>query len=170
MITRLIFILTLILLFACSSQQDKTLFESAKENIEQTNFVEALNQFEQLVQDYPESKYKPAALFEIGKLYHGGVVKNISQQQSFERAIENYNKVYTDYPDSSFAPNALFMVAFIQANELKQLDAARDTYNLFIEKYPDNEMVISAKEELENLGLSAEEILRKKIAKKDSAE
>jgi hypothetical protein len=36
---------------------------------------------------------------------------------------------------------------------------------LFIEKYPDHELAASAKEELENMGLTPEEILQKNLAK-----
>ena len=55
------------------------------------------------------------------------------------------------------------MIGFIQANKLNQLDSARVSYTKFLELYPDTEMATSAESELENLGLTPDEILAKKI-------
>jgi len=54
------------------------------------------------------------------------------------------------------------MSAFILANELQKLDLAKESYNLFLQKYPSHELANSAREELNNLGIPAEEILKKK--------
>ena len=57
------------------------------------------------------------------------------------------------------------MCGYIQANELKDFDAATKTYKLFIEKFPDSEFAVSAKAELDNMGLAPEEILKKNLAR-----
>jgi len=53
------------------------------------------------------------------------------------------------------------MKAFIQANELQDYDAAKQTYQLFLQKFPNDEMTPSAKAELETIGLAPEEILKR---------
>ena len=60
------------------------------------------------------------------------------------------------------------MSAFLYANEIGNLEFAREKYELFLEKYPEHEMAASAQPELDNLGISAEEILQKKIAQGES--
>jgi TolA-binding protein len=62
------------------------------------------------------------------------------------------------YPDSEKTPNAIFMIGYIYANELQDNDKAREAYEYFIENYPDNVLVQSARWEIENLGKSLEEI------------
>jgi len=59
----------------------------------------------------------------------------------------------------------LFMAGFVLANELNMYNEATETYNYFIEKFPEHELAASAKEELDNMGLTPEEILRKNIAR-----
>ncbi len=55
------------------------------------------------------------------------------------------------------------MAGFILANDLQDFDAAKETYELYIEKYPDGQLADDAKIELENLGKTPEEILLEKI-------
>ncbi len=151
---------------SCSGKTDKELYESAKKSIENEKYAEALTQFEELVKKYPNSEYYQDALLQTGELYQGHVNKNIPYKESLKRAVKSYRMFYSKYQDDPKAPQTLFMVGFIQANELGEIDSARVTYNKFIEQYPDNEMTPSAKIELENLGLSADEILAKKIQNK----
>ena len=62
----------------------------------------------------------------------------------------------------------LFMAGFVQANDLHDYDAASETYNLFLKTYPDHELATSAKEELDNMGLTPEEILKKNLAREQN--
>ena len=56
------------------------------------------------------------------------------------------------------------MAGFISANELNNFDEATSIYKQFLKEYPDNELAASAQAELDNMGLSPEEILQKKLA------
>ena len=153
------------LIIGCGSKTDEDIYNEAKSKYDQGNYAETLQKYEELIKEFPDTKYRAEALFEIGKLYHGQVVKSLTSEQNYNKAIDYYSKVYTEFPDSSQAPNSLFMIGFLKANELQQLDSARYYYSLFIEKYPENEMAVSAKAEIENLGIPAEEILKKKTTK-----
>lgn len=152
-----------ILFVQCSGKNDQEYYESAMELIKENKFDEAINEFNLLIKDYPISHLVGDAYFEMGKIYHGKMIKSLSEIESLEQAVEYYGLVANKFPDSPNAPKSLFMVGFIQANELRQLDKAKQTYNKFIEKYPDNELAKSAQIELDNLGLSPEEILMKKL-------
>jgi TolA-binding protein len=53
------------------------------------------------------------------------------------------------------------MLGFIYANELNNYEKAKIYYQKFLERYPNSELAISAKFELENLGRKPEEIIKK---------
>lgn len=164
---KIIIIIISFLLFDCSSTSDKEYFDSANQKIKEGNYTEALVDFETLVKEYPESGYAAKSLFEIGKMYHGKIIKNLSGVESLRKAIFYYREVYMKYGKEPEAPNALFMIAFLQANELQELDSAKISYELFIEKFPYHELIASAKAEVQNLGVPPEEFLKNKIKASD---
>jgi TolA-binding protein len=163
-----VFLFTVITIISCGTPDDQDLYESAKENIDNEEYIDALADFRKLVDNFPKSKYRAEVYFELGKLYHGKIDKNLSEEDSYRQAIKYYESVYTNFPDDPNAPNALFMTSFLYANELGDLDSARDSYEMFLSKYPQHEMAASAKAELDNLGVSAEEILQRKLAEGES--
>ena len=59
------------------------------------------------------------------------------------------------------------MAGFVQSNELHDYDGATETYNSFLKVFPDHELAASAKEELNNMGLTPEEILEKNLARQE---
>lgn len=67
------------------------------------------------------------------------------------RRLHVYKLFSEVHPDSRYAPQAMFMVGFTQADEQKAFDAARASFQAFIEKYPDHELVASAQWMLENM-------------------
>ena len=72
--------------------------------------------------------------------------------EKYEEAIENFVSLIENYPKGANTPNTIFMIGFIYANHLKDFENAKKYYNLFLEKYPEHELVSSAKYELETLG------------------
>jgi len=154
-------------LFSCSKFTDKEIMESGKKSISDGKYQQAIDQFKDLVDNYPESDLAKDAIFEIGKLYHGKALKDIPDKESLEMGITYYRKLVDSYPESEEAPKALFMIAYIQANELNQVESAKKTYRLFLDKYTDNSMAPSAKVELDNAGVDAEEFLKKQTEQKE---
>lgn len=87
-----------------------------------------------------------------------GLAKSIGNPN---KAIQLYYKVGEKMPQHSKAPTALFMMAFIYENDLKQLDKAKSTYELFLQRYPqDPDYADDAQNALKYLGMPAEEIIR----------
>ncbi|MGE5680781.1 MAG: tetratricopeptide repeat protein [Bacillota bacterium] len=144
----------------CSGKSEKDLLDSAQNNIKNKKVTEAINDYEMIAKEYPKSETASKALFEIAKLYHSKSA-GIYPDESLKRGIRYYKRIYDEYPGSKEAPQALFMVGFIQANDFGQFDSAKAAYKLFLEKYPNNEMASSAKAELDNMGLTPQEILTK---------
>ena len=155
----------LFLLNGCSSKSSEDYMKAAQENIKQKNIPEAITNYESVVNEFPQSPEAPEALFQIATLYQNKMIKNLSDVQCYKKAEETFRNVFNKYPDNEKAPMALFLSGFILANDLRNFEEATKTYNLFLEKYPKHELAQSAKEELENMGLSPDQILQKKTQK-----
>lgn len=157
---------SVIIITSCGGKSDSDLWNEAEQLKAEEKFVEALSVYKTLVDEYPESKYYVDALFEVGKMYHGKVDKNLPSMESLKKAVEYYKMVHDSEPQTERGASALFMLGFIQANEINQFDEAKNTYEKFIENYPEHELVQSAKAELETLGIPPEEILSRKSEEK----
>jgi TolA-binding protein len=93
------------------------------------------------------------------------VLKNLGEKEPLVKSVRVYKSIFEKYPSHDEAENSLFMAGFILANDLNDLDAAKSTYELYLEKYPNGQLADDARVELENLGKSPEEILLEKIRK-----
>ncbi len=136
--------------------------------IKQNDASDAVVFYENLVKDHSDSKIAPRALLESAALYQKNLVKNLTSTQSLQKAAETYKSVYDKYPQSEEAPKSLFMSGFIYANDLQNYKKADDIYKLFLEKYPKHQLAFAAKEELNNLGLTPDQILEKSQKKEAS--
>src|SRR5210317_22520 len=135
--------------------------------IREDNITEAVISYETLVKDYPEDVLAPEATVRLATIYQNKLVKNISENESLQKSLKLFKSIYEKYPSSEQAPMGLFMAGFVQANELQDYDGATETYNTFLKDYPDHELVASAKEELDNMGLTPEEVLQKNITRQE---
>lgn len=161
-----IVLLSLFFIIGCSSKKsDKELFDEAQQNLKLDKIPEAVIAFEEIVNDHSDSELAPEALSQLAGLYQNKLIKSLSEKENLEKAIELFKKLHSDYPKSTFAPSGLFMAGFINANELQNYDEATKLYKQFLEEYPNDELAASAQAELDNMGLSPEEILMKNMAK-----
>ncbi len=160
------FLLLLLFLFACSKNYEKDITEANK-LIEEKKFQQALEILKEVASGN-DNKYSPIALKTLGVIYQQNNIPEVEYIESQKIAQKYFYQVYEKFPASDEAPKSLFMSAYILANELNQFEEATKQYNLFLEKYPKNELAASAKIELENIGLSPDEILKKKISDSDA--
>lgn len=123
------------------------------------NVIQAYNDF---ANKYPDDTLSAVFLFKSSELLMG--------LQKYNEAIKYLDKICKEHPNSPKAPSALFFQAFIYENNLNNIEQARQLYTLFIEKYPNHELVESARFSLKNLGKSNEEIIKEfeKNLQKDS--
>jgi TolA-binding protein len=161
-----IFIIVL-LFISCSKTTDQDYLDRAQSEVKDKKIKEAIADLETLLKEFPDSKLAPKALVQLATIYQGQLVEGLMMRESFTKAQKYFKEVYDKYPDSQEAPNSLFMSSFILANHLHNFDEATAGYKLFIEKYPNNPLISSAKDELENMGLSPEQILKKKEVAKN---
>jgi len=161
--------LAVILLIGCSNKKSAVdLFNDGEAFLNESNIPEAVSSFETLISDYPDDNLAPDATARLASIYQNKQVKNVPETESLMKSIELFRSIYEKYPDSEQAPMGLFMAGFVEANELQNYEAATVTYNLFLKTYPDHELATSAKEELDNMGLTPEEILKKNITREQN--
>lgn len=87
-----------------------------------------------------------------------GLAKNIEMS---EKSVALYRKVAEKMPNNPKAPMALFMTGFIYENDLGDLNRAKDAYESFLKKYPqDPDFADDAQMALQLLGKSPEEIIK----------
>ncbi len=162
-----VFLLVGFVFISCSTKSDQDLFSDAAKFFEEDKIPESIAAYEKVVKDFPESELAPKALTQLAGMYHGKKVQTLSERESLQKADSLFYIIFEKYPTSEEAPLGLFMAGFIQANELGDYQRATSTYNSFLEKYPEHELAVSAKEELDNMGLSPEEILRKNLTQQE---
>jgi len=158
----------LLLLSGCSDKKTAVeLLSDGEKFAREENLPEAVLTYETLIKDYPEDVLAPEATVRLATIYQNKLVKNISENESLLKSLELFKSVYEKYPLSEQAPMGLFMAGFVQANELHDYDGATQTYNTFLKDYPDHELAASAKEELDNMGLTPEEVLQKNLTRQE---
>ncbi len=153
-----------ILLSGCGKKSDIDYMNIAEKSIKQNNIALAVDSYKKLIDEYPHSSKAPDAMFRLATLYQNKMVKNISDNESLEKAVDLFEELNKIYPDSPMAPKALFMSGFILANDIHDFTRATQVFKTFLEKYPENELTSSAREELNNMGMSPSEILEKRKA------
>lgn len=160
---RKVFLTIFILSLISCSKSPKEIFNEANELLKEKKYTQAAERFEEIA-NKNDKEFSPLALIQLATIYHNKMLPDLSESQSAEKARLYFQSVYEKYPEHPDAPKSLFMAAFILANELHQYDEATKLYNEFLKKFPEDELAASAKQELEFIGLSPEEILRKKMA------
>lgn len=79
--------------------------------------------------------------------------------RTFPKTLTIYDWMIDDYPDYEKTPTVVFLKGFLLDNEMGKLDLAKQSYETFIDRYPEHELASHVKFLIENLGKSDEEIL-----------
>ena len=159
-------IIIVFVLVGCHSKSEKEYFDSADVNAKAKNYSEVVKEYDLLAKDYPKGDLTCKGLFESAKIYHSLLIPNLTKVESLKKAVEYYKRVSDEFEGKPEAEQSLFMIGFVQANELNQLDTAKSTYETFIKKYPNSQLINSVKLELNNLGKTPDEILQSQTVQK----
>jgi TolA-binding protein len=159
-----LFVISAFLLIGCSSKTAEEYKNTAEEHLKNNDITLAVETYENLIKEHPDSEFATEAMYKLGSLYQNKMLTDMSPSQSLEKAADTFKKLQENYPKDSRAPMALFMAAYIKANELRKYQEATELYNLFLKKYPKHELASSAAQELEIMGLSPEDVLKQKTA------
>ena len=158
----LLSLLMLLFLNACETKQQtdlKSLLELENQLMQvedaaanETLAKEVLVVYDEFMLAYPDDDHIPELLFKSGE-----VLKGLGAHLKSAKA---FYKVHTQFPNTKIAPIALFH----QAHCFEALDqhlTAKNTYEDFIERYPNHPYVSQAKEMIQILNLSDEELIHK---------
>jgi outer membrane protein assembly factor BamD (BamD/ComL family) len=161
-----------VLIIACSDHKDgmKTAIKGSLNTV--TKGLDAgkldnvaINKADSLMQAYvdkfPQDTLAPNFMLKTAKL--------LQMQRRYSVANKVLDKLVTNYPDSKEAPEGLYLNGFIFENDEYALDKAKDRYELFLQKYPNDELAASVKTSLANLGKSPEDIIKGFKNKPDTA-
>lgn len=145
---------------SCSKNKEEDLFKTANEDYKNQNIESAIRNFEKLVSENPYSEYAPESFFTLGHIYQTMEGDSIHRIEFSKKAIEYYNQLVSNFPNHEKSPEAVFMIAYLNAEVVKDFKTAELYYKKFLKMYPDHELAESARLEIQYLGKSPEEILK----------
>ena len=77
-----------------------------------------------------------------------------------QKTINIINVLIENYPDFEMSPMAMYIKGFVYENQMGDYENALETYNQFLEKYPDNPMAADVQSTINNLGIPLEELIK----------
>lgn len=126
---------------------DKFLFDRGQEELKERRWVRAREYFRQIVDNYPQSPFRPEAKLLVGDTYIGE-----GTTESLLLGINEFREFLTFYPTHPRADYAQFRLAQAYAEQMLAPDrdqsATRDTIKelqVFIDRYPNSTLMPQAK-------------------------
>ncbi|GAB4371991.1 MAG: hypothetical protein Kow0042_15080 [Calditrichia bacterium] len=135
---------------------------SQRPSLDQQYSHQALRNFQNFIEAYPNSSYRPDAEECIKKLRNKLAKKkllgaNVYRKMGiYDSAIIYYDIVLDDYYDTPSAESALYYKSICQM-KLKKYEEALSGFTVFLEKYPNSKYANDAKEKIGDI----QEILNK---------
>ncbi len=117
-------------------------FDAALATLRKGEFAPAQAAFLDFTKRYPDSGYRPSALFWLGNAQYA--------LRSYREAVANFKLLLSAAPDHARAPEAALSIANCQI-ELKDTRSARKTLEDLIKVYPQSEAASVAKDRLSKL-------------------
>jgi tol-pal system protein YbgF len=117
-------------------------FDAALAIFRKGDFPAALNAFNEFTRRYPQSGYRPSALFWLGNAQYA--------TRDYRGAIANFRALLAASPDHPRAAESVLSIANCQI-ELKDTPAARRTLDELVKAYPQSEAAAAARERLARL-------------------
>jgi tol-pal system protein YbgF len=121
---------------------EKRDFEAALAIFRKGEFSAAQSAFIDALRNFPQSGYRPSALFWLGNAQYA--------TRDYKEAVINFRALLAQAPDHLRAPEAVLSIANCQI-ELTDVRGAQKTLNELIKAYPQSEAAVAAKERLAHL-------------------
>lgn len=150
---------------ACQSPKEKALLEIDQLEAQDSlfnldNMAKLKDAYVAFADKYPDDERSPEFLFKAGQNI-GAIASGQKNVEMHKEAIKLFERIQSTYPKNHYAEEALFMTGFVYENYLNDLKQAKTAYEVLVSKYPESELTEDAKLAIENLGVPAEEIIRK---------
>lgn len=135
---------------AGTAQADQFLFEKGEAALKDRKWVNAREYYRQIVDNYPQSTYRPDAKLAVGDSYVGE-----HTTESLLLAINEYREFLTFYPTHARADYAQYQLAYAFTEQMprpeRDQSATRDAQkelNTFVERYPNSQLMPEAQKKL----------------------
>lgn len=127
-------------------EADKFLFDRGQEELKERNWIRAREYFRQIVENYPQSPYRPDAKLAVGDTYIGE-----DTAESLLLGINEFREFLTFYPTNPRADYAQFRLAFAYTEQMLAPDRdqsptreAIKELQVFIDRYPNSPLMPEA--------------------------
>jgi outer membrane protein assembly factor BamD (BamD/ComL family) len=158
----LILIIPVMLLVSCKPSRNKSaeriqnlessLFSPKATSFEKAKADSLMTMYETFITRFPDDSLSPGYTFKAAN-----IAMNMNEGA---KSLALFDQYITKYPDRPKAEVCLFFKAYVYENVVRNLDKAKETYLVFIEKYPKSQFADDAQIALQNLGKSPEEMFR----------
>lgn len=124
------------------TQDEQSLYETAFNQLRNSQYAQAASQFEDFLRRYPGSTLTADAYYWLGESYY--------VQRQFEQARQIFLTLGAEYPNSSKLPDVMLKLGYIYS-ETGNTDQAREMLEKLIQTYPDTIAANLAEVHLQNL-------------------
>jgi tetratricopeptide (TPR) repeat protein len=131
---------------------ENTLFSEDTGMIDETRTKELVDAYMAYADKWPEDTNSVNYLFKAADISMNLLDPYLS--------LELFERIMEEYPGYEKIPHCLFLRGYILENNLRDLDAAKELYLEFLEKYPDHDFADDVEISLKYLGKSPEELIR----------
>lgn len=123
-------------------QPDQYLYEQGTNSLDNGDWYKARQNFQQLLDSYPQSPLRMEAKLGVGDSYFGE-----DSPPSYVQAINEYREFLTFYPSNPRAPYAQYRIAMASFNQMRRAERdqsktrdAIDEFEIFLERYPNSDL------------------------------
>jgi outer membrane protein assembly factor BamD (BamD/ComL family) len=110
-----------------------------------------IKMYEDFITRFPGDSMSPLFLFKATNMA-------ITEGEG-NKALSFLNQFIQKYPDHPKVPVCSFFKGYVYENLLKNMDLAKESYLIYIEKYPNDDFVKDARMALKNLGKTPEQMI-----------
>ncbi len=131
---------------AGTAEADKFLYERGEAALNDRKWISAREYYRQIVDNYPQSTYRPEAKLAVGDTYIGE-----STTESLLLAINEFREFLTFYPTHARADYAQYRLAYAHTEQMlrpeRDQSSTREAVkelNVFVERYPNSQLMPEA--------------------------
>ncbi|MCX6256901.1 MAG: tetratricopeptide repeat protein [Bacteroidia bacterium] len=131
---------------------EKKVFPDSLKSLDKKEAFHLMKAYADYSEKFKQDSLAPVYLFKAGEM-----AMNI---QMGGQAITYLNDVISSFPTYKKTPDALFLIAFIYETMMNNKTKAKETYNQFITKYPDNALAKDARISVQNIDIPLDQLVK----------